>query len=86
MSWNLACRFLSCAWIWNRRHFVFRGARSYAKIVFAPIMTIWAEIWYTGSLGVPEYGTDTILFFEGLEATPKSFLRLLWPYELKFGM
>jgi len=74
MSWNLVCRFLSCAWIWNRRHFGFRGARSYAKLIFALILTKWAEIWYVGSLGVSEYGTEAILDFEGLEATPNSFL------------
>jgi hypothetical protein len=35
---------------------------------------------------MPEYGTDAILFFEGFETTPKSFLRLFSPFELKFGM
>jgi len=75
--WNLVRMFLSCAWIWNRRHFGFRGARSYAKIIFALILTKWAEIWYIGSLAVPEYGTDVILDFEGQEATPNSFFALI---------
>jgi len=73
MSWNLVCRFLSCAWIWNQRHFGFRGARSYAKLILAITLTKWAEIWYVGSLAVPEYGTDAILDFEGQEATLNSF-------------
>ena len=61
MNWNLIRLFLSCGWIWNRHHFGFRRARSYAKLIFTLILTIWAEIWYVGFLAESEYGTDTIL-------------------------
>jgi len=47
-----------------------RGARSYAKLIFALTLTKWAEISYVGSLDVPEYGTDAFLDFEEQEATP----------------
>ena len=43
-------------------------------VVYAHISSDHDEIWYVGSLAVPEYGTDAILDFEGQEATPKSFL------------
>jgi hypothetical protein len=32
-------------------------------------LTKLAEIWYVGSLAVPERGTDTILYFEGQKTT-----------------
>ena len=43
-------------------------------MIFALITTKWTEIWYVGSLAVPEYGTNVKLDSEGQEATPKSFL------------
>ena len=37
-------RFLDCAWIWNWRHFVFRGACNYAKLILALTMMYFDQI------------------------------------------
>ena len=43
-------------------------------VIYVHISSDHDEIWYVGSLAVPENGTDVILDFEGQEATSKSFL------------
>jgi len=46
-------------------------------VVYVHISSDHDEIWYVGSLAVPEYETDVKLDFEGQEATPKSLAQTL---------